>query len=105
MTSRITKTAAALEPGDVIELDRTSGWVVVLESSDHVGSAPPDARFHFGRRSLLASQCCEPRIGYLGKTKRLTHRLTYIIVPKTRAYEVRGFLDLGTQGAIPEMFY
>jgi hypothetical protein len=92
-----TKSADALERGDVINWHGQR--VVVLEPSDHVTSAPPDEIFN----GLPAFRCCEPRIGYLGRTGRLTHRVTYIIVPNRRRFEVKGFLDLDIPSAVPEL--
>lgn len=90
------RTADTLERGDVIWWCGTK-WVVV-EPSDSVSSAPLDQVFH----GVSAKECCEPRIAELGRTGRVTHQGTYIIVPNKRRFTVRAFLDLDIRSAVPE---
>jgi hypothetical protein len=100
MADFITRRADTLKRGDVIRWDGQR--VVVLAPSDQVDTIPHDQVIELGGKEHPVTDCCEPRIGYLGRTGRMLHGATYIIVPNRRSFRVREFLDLDLHSAVPE---
>lgn len=78
----VQEAAEDLRIGDVIYWDHQRA--VVIEESDGVKSAPHREAFN----GTPAWACVEPRIAFLTDAGNVSHRATYIVVPRERMFMI-----------------